>query len=159
MDIQETTFGPKKYLTLKKSISTDQVTDKAMYDQAGKKLGEYMGKNGIKPVGAWSVIYFTWDEANKKTDIGIAFPVAGVEAVNDPELSLVDVPQSQASMAVLKGDYSGLGATHEGLMKYTREKNFVTQNVPVMAIEEYLVSPMQDPMPQNWLTNVYYLHN
>lgn len=159
MDIQETSFGPKKYLAVKKSITTEQITDKQMYDEAGKKLREYMGKNAIKPAGAWSVLYFTWDEANKRTDVGIGFPVESITSTNDPELSIVDVPESTAAMAVLKGSYSGLGQTHQALMEYSAEFNPEMKNVPVMAIEEYIVDPMSGQPAQNYLTNIYYLHN
>src|SRR6185369_7529342 len=104
--IKETTFGPKTYLTLRKSITTDQITDKQMYDEAGKKLGMYMREHGMKPVGPWSVLYFFWDEVNKKADIGIAFPVHEPGVVSDPELSVVTIPESKVAMDTLKGAYS-----------------------------------------------------
>lgn len=158
MPITETTFGPKKYLTLKKSIAMSQVSDKDMYDQAGKKLGSYMQAHGIVPSGPWSVIYFTWDQAAGKTDLGIAFPVSGVEHLEDAELSLVEIPECKAVMDVLHGPYEGLAATHQGLMQYVQEKGYTGQSLPAMAVEEYAVDPMQEPNPANLVTNIYYLH-
>lgn len=158
MPITEITFGPKKYLTLKKSIAISQVSDKDMYDQAGKKLGGYMAEHGLTPSGAWSVLYFTWDQAAGKTDLGIAFPVDGLEGVEDPGLSMVEIPECKAAMDVLHGSYEGLAAVHKGLMQYTREKEYSGQGLPVMAVEEYVVDPMQEPNPESLVTNIYYLH-
>lgn len=159
MAITETIFGPKKYLTLKKSIATSQVSDKDMYDQAGKKLGGYMQEHGIMPSGPWSVIYFSWDQAAGKTDIGIAFPVDSLESVEDSELSVVEIPECKAAMDVLHGSCEGLAATHRGLMQYVQEKGYDGQGLPAMAVEEYVIDPMRDPNPENLVTNIYYLHS
>ena len=65
MSIVETTFGPKRYLVLRKSIPTSQISDKQMYDEAGKKLSSYLQKSKLTPSGGWSVLYFSWDEKNE----------------------------------------------------------------------------------------------
>lgn len=158
MAIQETTFGSKRYLTLKKSLAISQLADKQIYDEAGQKLGEYIQKHNLHREGGWSVLYFTWDEVNQKTNIGIAFPMADLETVDDPELSIVDIPESQAALDVLNGPYEGLGQVHAGLMKYVNEKQYDKTGVNVMAVEEYIVDPMSDSNPEKWVTNVYYLH-
>ncbi len=161
MTIQETTFGPKTYLALKKSISTDQISDKQMYDEAGIKLGAYIEAKDLKIVGPWTVLYFTWDQENKTTDIAIAFPVAEIGEVNDIELSIVEVPELKAAKETLSGSYEGLPAVHESLMAYSNEHghNEKVENSPVIAAEEYVVNAMQDPNPENWKTEVYYFHN
>ncbi len=159
MAIIETTFGPKKYLTLKKSIAIRQVSDKDMYDQAGKKLGGYMQEHGLVPSGPWSVIYFTWDQVAGTTDLGIAFPVSSLESVEDADLSLVEIPECKAAVDVLHGSYEGLATIHQGLMQYVQEKGYAGQGLPAMAVEEYVVDPMQESNPDNLVTNIYYLHN
>lgn len=159
MTITETTFGPRKYLALKKSISTSQISDKGMYDEAGKKLGEYMERNGIVPTGPWSVMYFTWDEAAKTTDMAIAFPVGEVSEVYDPEFSLIEILESKAALLVLEGSYEGLSDAHQKLVGYTEEKGYSDQGLTAIAVEEYVVGPMNDPAPANWKTNIYYIHN
>ena len=137
-----------------------------MYDDAGKTLGAYMSANSIFPSGPWSVIYFKWNEATGgeggQAEIGIAFPIQGIMTINNPEqnqdLSIVDVHESPAAMMVLEGSYDGLGEAHGSMMKYAMEKGYDMSAVPVLAVEEYLVGPMQDPNPANWRTNIYYLH-
>ncbi len=159
MAIQETIFSPKRYLVLKKEIEISQVTDQEIYDSAGKKLGAYIHEHNLEIAGPWSVLYFKWDMPNNKAVLGIAFPISNLSEVTDPEFSIVDVPEHKASMDTLHGAYSGLKDIHQGLMSYIAEKELNTENVPVMAIEEYLVDPMKDPNPESWITNTYYLHN
>ncbi len=159
MAIQETTFTPKRYLVLKKEIAISQVQDQEIYDSAGKKLGAYIQEHNLQISGPWSVLYFKWDMANNKAELGIAFPIANLTEVTNPEFSIVDIPETKASMDTLHGPYSGLGDLHRGLMSYIKEKGFDTENVPVMAIEEYVTDPIKDPNPENWITNTYYLHN
>lgn len=159
MPIKETTFGPKRYLALKKSIPISQIADKQMYEEAGKKLGGYMERHGLSFSGRWSVLYFVWDQAAQRAEIGISFPVAGLDAVDDPELSIVDIPKSKAAADILFGPYDGLSKAHQGLMEYVKKEGYDPAGIPVMAIEEYAVDPMIDPDPRNWVTNIYYLHN
>lgn len=157
MAIKETTFIKKSYLALKKSISIDKISDKQMYDEAGKKLGAYLQQNNLKPTGPWSVIYFTWDQENRKTDLAIAFPIDGLESVNDSEFSVVEIPESPAVMDTLKGSYEGLGNVHHALNVYMADHKLEMGNTP-MAVEEYAVDPMTESNPENWVTNIYYLH-
>src|SRR5689334_4659776 len=114
LTIQETTFGPRQYLTLRKKIATSQITDKAMYDQASRQLGAYIQANNISIAGPWTVLYFVWDEAGNNAEIGICFPVEALTEVHgDPQLSLASLPKSKAAMAVLRGPYQGLASTHQ----------------------------------------------
>jgi len=159
MPITETSFGPKSYLTLVKSITTGQITDKQMYDDAGKTLAAYIEKNDLTRSGPWSVLYFSWDEAGGKAEIGIAFPLTGQHTPNDPALEMVEIPKSKASMDTLRGPYEGLGRMHRTLMDYIKQKSYNVTGVEVMAIEEYTKDPTTEPNPQNWETNIYYLHN
>lgn len=173
MAIQETSFGPKRYLAIRKTIPVSKVTDKQMYDEAGRKLGEYIESHaheGLKIVGPWSVIYFTWDMEKKETDMAIAFPVEGLVAdsfegrddSSDQEFSAIDLPESKASMDTMVGSYEGLADMHQSLMDYSKEKGYSlegkTDQVAALAVEEYTVGPMQDSDPENWRTDIYYLH-
>src|SRR5579871_3307936 len=124
MDIQEITFGPKQYLTIRKVISISQITDKKMYDEAGRKLHDYIEKNNVHALKGWSILYFLWDKVNQKADIGISVPVMDLKEVNDSAFTLTEIPETKASLGVMKGDYSGLSATHESLMNYARENHF-----------------------------------
>ncbi len=159
MAIQETTFGPKRYLTLRKSISISQVSDHAMYDEAGKKLGGYLKAHDMAPAGPWTVLYFKWDNDAGVAELGIAFPVENIEKIDDPELELVDIPQINAFTDTLYGPYEGLKTIHQSLMQYGTEKKYEKGILPVMAVEEYTVDAITESNPEHWVTTIYYLHN
>jgi len=154
MEIKEIKFEPKQYLVIRKKISTKQITDKDMYDHAFHKLVDYLVQKNTKPAGAPSVLIFLWDEPNQKAEIGISFPVSGIDSVNDPELSIVNIPESKAVMSVLQGDYSGIGFIHGGLRKYLEDNKLKYAD---LAIEEYV--SMTGPNTENYVTNIYYFYN
>jgi hypothetical protein len=158
MPITETIFGPKRYLTLRKSIAISQISDKNMYISAAMKLGSYVGTHRLSCSGPMSVLYFLWDPPSQKAEIGIALSVEELSEVSDPELSIVDVPLSKSSTDVLRGPYDGLGPIHESLTQYVSEKGYTEATGPVLALEEYVVDPKRDPNPANWVTNIHYLH-
>jgi effector-binding domain-containing protein len=161
MTITETTFGPKEYLAVKRSIPIADITNKQMYDEAGAKLGAFMQEQGIAPTGPWTVMYFTWDQEAGRTDIGIAFPVSATvnaAALEANELHIVSVPETNASMIELHGSYDGLGKAHSEMMTY-RSEHRQTTDLSVIGVEEYNVGPMQDTNSENWITTIYYFHN
>jgi len=155
MEIQKIQFGPKKYLVVKKAISTDQITDTSMYDKGFKHVAGYLGEHGLKPAGALSVLYFLWDEKYQKAEIGMGFPVKDIDYVSDPELSLVDVPASKALMSELHGSYKNLGMVHDELRKNLQENKL---DYADMAIEEYVVDPSMTSNQTELVTDVYYLY-
>ncbi len=160
MTIQETTFQPKTYITLKKSIPMSQVSDKEMYSAATQKLMTYIESHGLQIAGPWTVMYFTWDSENEKTDIGIAFPVSNPAPVDDEEFSIVELPEAKASMSTLEGSYDGLAQAHQAQMDNVKAQAHTPDvNMPVFALEEYRVHPMHDENPENWKTDIYYFHS
>lgn len=158
MDIQQTLFGPRQYLALRKSIATSQISDKRIYEEAGKKLGAYMQQEGVLPIGVWSVLYFVWDEAANRTDIAIAFPVAGIDVVTDPELSVVTIPEYQAVSGVLRGSYEGLKAAHNEMLGYMKQHDLAGRGLAPFAVEEYTVDPSTEQNQDKLITNIYYFY-
>ncbi|HEY1037035.1 MAG TPA: GyrI-like domain-containing protein [Candidatus Paceibacterota bacterium] len=158
MEIRETSFGPKKYIAIKKSIPMSQITDKQMYDDAGKKLGAYVREHSVNVIGPWSVIYFTWDDATKTTDIAIAFPVSELESVSDPDFSIVEVGRSKASVGTHMGSYERIGDAHMEMMNYIKENGYDVESVLGYSIEEYVAGPIENPDESTWRTDIYYLH-
>ena len=159
MDIKETQFGPKIYIALRKTIPISQIADKKMYDEAGKKLWAYLQQNNLQIAGAWSVIYYSWDEKKGETDIAIAFPVQSAKEVKDPEFTLINIPETPAALGVLKGSYAGLKNAHQEMMKYATEHNFHHRSDQPMSIEEYEIDPWKTQNPAEYVTNVWYLYN
>jgi hypothetical protein len=118
------------------------------------KVNEYIQKHGIQYAGPGAGLYFTWDEPKGRTDFAIGMQVTGVADVDDPELTIISVPESKASTMTVHGDYEQLMDAHMKMMAYTSEKGIDAH----LAIEEYAVTGMQNPDPKAWETNLYYLH-
>lgn len=154
MEITQTSFGPKRYLAAKKSISIKDITDKDMYDLAYARLFSYLGQHGAAVDGPAAVMYFTWDEAKGTTDIAICVPVSGIEAIDDPDLELVNIPATPAVMGVLHGSCDGLKAAHDEIHAYIKANNLPSEGP---AIEEYVTDPMAVKDPSQLITNLYYL--
>lgn len=153
MEIKEVNLEPKRYLTVKKSITTSQITDKLMYDQAFRQLQGYIQLNQIAIAGYPAVLYFKWNDPEGYAEIGIAIPVSGVDTVKHSELSIVDSPASKAVMGIMLGQYTGLEVAHQEVNKYIAEHKL---NYANFAIEEYVVDPMSEPDPEKWITKIYY---
>lgn len=154
-NIKETIFAPRAYLVWRKEIEIKNIANQAMWQSAFEKVHAYIHKNNIKITGPGAALYFKWDEAAGKCELGIGNAVEGVTEVDDSELSLVPVAESNAAMATVYGDYDRLMDAHGAVMAYLQERNLA----PTLTIEEYAVMGMDKPDPKDWETNVYYLHN
>ena len=159
MEIITTSFGPKKYLAIKKTISFSELTNKEMYDQVGQKLSSYAQIHTIHYSAEWVVLYFNWNAEKQVTDLAIGFPINQQIAVEDPELCVIDVPALNSVMTILTGPYEELSTIHSGLTTYVSEHGFNVANLPVISIEEYVVDPKVSPDPLDWKTNVYHFYN
>lgn len=153
MKIQRITYGPKRFVGLKKVFTFDEVKEARTYDEGYAKIMTYLSEHKIQPSGAPVNIYFTWDEAAQKTTMAIAFPVDWVESVQDSELELIEIPESKAIRAAHHGDYMRLKETHEAMMDYLKQNDLEFDKY---GIEEYLSDPKTEPDQSKWITGVYY---
>ena len=158
INVIETTFGPKKYLTLRRLIDLDQVNNGPVYEQACSKLNEYAQEKKLKISGHWSILYFSLDESEKKAEIGISLPVENIDSLDNTEFSLIGIPKTLAAMSILVGSYEEVSKIHQILSKHVSGKNLNTSSA-VLAIEEYVVNSMVNPDPEYWITNIYHLYN
>jgi effector-binding domain-containing protein len=153
MQVEQITFGPQKYIGLKTTVTFDELKEKNTYESAYGKIMAYFQAINIQPVGAPVTIYFSWDEENKKTDIGIGFPVNDLDLVEDDDLELITVEESKATKTVHVGDYMKLKDTHAGMMEWLKENSLESGSY---VIEEYQTSPDSEPDMEKWMTNIYY---
>ena len=153
-DAQETKFEPRTYLVWRTEIEIRNITDQEMWQTAFGKVHEYVQKNNVQVTGPGTALYFRWDEAAGKTELGIGNPVEGVSEVHEPDLSLVSVAESKAVHTTVQGGYEQLHDVHGQIAAYLKEHHLT----PTLTIEEYTVMGMDKPDPQDWKTNVYYLH-
>jgi hypothetical protein len=69
------------------------------------------------------------------------------------ESAIFHAGPGKAAMAVHKGGYSSLPATHMAIGKYVGMHG----KVPALTLEEYQVGIATEPDSTKWITNIYYL--
>ncbi len=153
MEFEQLRFGPKTYLGVRGVVTFEEMRDSKRYEYALSKTMNYLREKGLTPSGPPVTLYYTWDEANQKTDRGIAIPVEGVTEVEDDELVLMEIEESKVVKAVHVGEYMKLIETHDALTKYLQDNKLEFDKY---AIEEYMTDPMSEPDQSKWVTNVYY---
>jgi effector-binding domain-containing protein len=153
-NIKEISIAPRTYIVWRKEIEIKDIANQQMWQDAFRKVNEYIQKHGIEYAGPGAGLYFTWDEPKGMTDFAIGMQVSGVTEVADPELSIINIPESKASVMTVNGDYSQLMDSHMKMVDYTEEKGIETG----LTIEEYTVTGMQKPDSKEWETNLYYIH-
>lgn len=157
MNITEKTLPARTYLAIRKTIPFTEVTNKQMYDEAGKMLGAYIAKHDLKVTGPWTVLYFTWDLEKKQTELAIAFPVDEETTIEDDgECSVEHIPQLKVVSGVLEGSYENIKEGHEALLQYLGEEGYEPCQTSVMALEEYVVGPKEEANPEKWQTVMSY---
>jgi effector-binding domain-containing protein len=156
MDIKETTFGPKTYLVWRKVVEMKNIMDQNMWQTAYGSVHAYIQKHNLKIAGPGAALYFDWNEASGTTEIGIGNPVTGAGEVDDPDLALVPVAESRAIMATVEGTYGQFPEVHNALQQHLKERGVNLKDV--LPIEEYIVTGMDKPRPEDWETNIYYVY-
>jgi effector-binding domain-containing protein len=117
-------------------------------------LGSLFGKvqkNGVEMSGKPCGLFFKWDEANGKTDMAAAIPVAEKLWIKDA--SSYDIPAGKGLQIDYYGDYNGTEAAHSAMDEYLKDHGLFN-NPPI--IEEYVTDPSEEPDPSKWLTKITY---
>jgi effector-binding domain-containing protein len=154
MAVQEMTFSPKTYLLWRKEIEIKNIMDQTMWQTAYQKVHEYILQHNLTITGPGVAVYFSWDTSSGKGEIGIGNPVSGAEAVTDPDLALVHVPESKAVSLTVHGAYTNFPQNHSALSTYLKDHN----KKETLTIEEYLTTGADKPNPDEWETNLYHLY-
>jgi hypothetical protein len=108
---------------------------------------------GARISGSPAAIYYTWDQQNHTTDVGILIPVKGKQPVKGTEI--IELPQSAAYRVTYTGGYYGLMPVHEAL----NAKVAAEGKTAKLQMEEYIKGPLNEPDSNKWVTNVWYLLN
>ncbi len=153
-NIHETNIPARTYLALRKGISTDEITNQAMWQEAFGAVHAYAQSHNIDLKGPGTAIYFTWDEPKGRADFAVGNVVEGITEIDDSRLSLVSIPESKAIVITVKGAYDALMDAHITLGKYAEEKGLAAG----IAFEEYITTGMDSPDPAQWETRVYWCY-
>lgn len=112
-----------------------------------------MAKAGLKATGPASGLYYTWDEARKRTDVLAGFPVEATKVADLKGMDIVTVPAGKAWMIRYQGNPANTMNAHLSMDSLFKARS-MEMAIPV--VEEYLFNPEQDHDTAQWVTNIVY---
>lgn len=115
------------------------------------EVGQYMGKNNLKQMGAPFAIYDSYT-AGGPIEFRAAIPVEGAPK-GDNTVKPIKVSYAHALKVDYYGDYSGSGAAHEAIDKWAKANNRKIIGAPW---EVYVTDPGMEKDTAKWLTEILY---
>lgn len=149
--IEKIDFPGQTYASIRQRLPMAEM--ESFFEKGGEVIFKALTAAKLAPSGAFTGLYYEWDEAGKTTDMAVAIPVNGATALTGAEL--VELPAAKAVVATYLGNYDGLANAHFAIDDYLRERCMVAK-MPV--IEEYLSDPMKEPDTAKWVTKIYYFY-
>ncbi|HMO39245.1 MAG TPA: GyrI-like domain-containing protein [Saprospiraceae bacterium] len=142
--------APTKYfLALRETVTISEIS--ARYQQNLPKVFAAAQQAGLEMTGMPCGLFFVWDEANGKTDMAHAVPIATKASV--PGFDIVEIPAGRLLVIDYYGSYDGTAEAHYAMDEYLREHG---QEAGEPVWEEYVTDPTTEPDTSKWLTRVYY---
>jgi effector-binding domain-containing protein len=123
------------------------------------KIYADLGKAGIQPVMAPSMIFYSWDEKTMMTECVAAMAVPSDDKKAKEKINGLKnwekciVPESKVLHIAYYGDYGKNMDAHVAIENYMKEKNYLKD----LVIEEYVSDPTVEKDTARWLTNIYYV--
>lgn len=108
-------------------------------------------KAGVEMAGMPCGLFFKWDQAQNKTDMAAAIPVA--ESLIIDGVSSLSIPARKALQVDFYGEYHDLSKAHNAIDAYMKDYG-ILNDIPI--IEEYVTDPSTEKDPSKWLTKVSY---
>lgn len=147
--ISEVTLDEKHYIMNRSEIPQSQ-----MQQFYTANLGSlFMKAQGAKMEmdGMPSGLFYSWDNANDKTDMAAAIPLK--ESLSLKGASSTTLPAGRAVQVDYYGDYTKIESAHNAVEDYLNDYGLLV-NYPV--VQEYVTDPMEEKDPSKWLTKVTY---
>lgn len=151
-DVQEVEFGTRHYAVIKRTVAFPEM--QTFYAEAFPQVvAATQNTEGLEMTGMPCGLYYSWDEANGKTDMAAGVPVNKMMEMQAP-IEVVKIEAPKAFLINYYGGYDNIGAAHMAMDEYLKANN-IEAGTP--AIEEYVTDPMTEPDATKWLTKIYYL--
>ncbi|HRO07759.1 MAG TPA: GyrI-like domain-containing protein [Saprospiraceae bacterium] len=147
--IETTSLDQKYYLIQKANINISNIEE--YYTQNISALYQTALENNLGVTGMPCALFYNWDKSLGKTDMAAALPVLS-------EMSIAGTQSAKLSPGTaLKLEYTGekrnIRKAHRAIEDYMLD-HYLKSSFPV--VEEYMTSPVQEPDPTKWVTNIYY---
>lgn len=147
--ITEIFQGIRHFVMNRQVVDIEQVDN--FYTQ---NLGALFAKTqGVKldMEGMPSALFYSWDEAQGKTDMAAAIPVK--EPVNVPGAISQTLSDGKAVQVDHIGSYEKLEEAHMAIDSYLKDQGLLV-NYPI--VQEYMTDPTIEKDQSKWLTKITY---
>lgn len=141
-------FPGMYYLAIRDTASLATISQKLGLGYS--KIGQAIGKQGLKMAGAPSAFYFS--ESTTHFDMDIAMPV-DKPGKADGEVKPGEVKAGKVAMVRFFGSYDKTGDAHAAIQAYLGQNNLKIAGAPW---ESYVTDPMIEKDTAKWETDVYY---
>ncbi len=139
----------KYFLSQKAEVHFDNID--AYYTQNISALYQTAIDNKIAVNGMPCALFHRWDEVLKSTEMAAAIPTLSEMFIAGTQNT--SIPPGTALKVAYTGDKKYIRNAHLAIQDYMLD-HFLIQKAPV--IEEYMTSPVQEPNPTKWVSNIYY---
>ena len=149
-EVREIAWPAKTYVTRRATKSFDDLSE-FFKDSFGAIYGA-INQHHIQVSEPPAAIYYSVDEAEKKTELAVAVPVPehtpGIDG-----FEIIHVLASKALTITHFGPYDSMSKTYAILSNYMTDHKLQQKWI----IEEYLSDPEVEKDPSNWKTNIYFV--
>jgi len=149
--IEEKILQPTDMFYISHELFFIEMTDE-WYQEAYKKIYNYLGADTAYITGNPTSIYHDWDEETERTIVDLAIPCASPKTGNN-EVKKGTTPTGRTIYTTSYGNYDGLKDAHDALDAHMIKRG-LEWNGPAM--EVYMLGPKQTPDFDQWQTEIYY---
>jgi effector-binding domain-containing protein len=147
--VKEISQNPRHFVTSRNVVGFDLMGQ--YYQQNIAAIYKKLQDAGLSAIGSPCALYYSYDEANKKSDMAAAVPVLAPSAVQ--ELTSQSLSNGNAVVIDYYGDSAKNIDAHLAIDDYIKDKGY-TMSYPV--IEEFITDPLKEKDQSKWLTKIYY---
>ena len=149
--IKEETVSGRTYIMNRAEVLSENAHD--YYSQSLPQLFGKIQELGLKMDGRSSILYYSFESADGKSDLAAAVPITEEVAVADADVSIETMPTDKAIVVDYYGKYAGTDKAHDAIDAYMRDRGLL-KKYPI--IEEFVTDPTKESDSSKWHTRIIY---
>lgn len=148
--VKDVIWPGKTFVIQRATLGFDKLS--SFFGEAYKTIYTALSKAGVVSSDPPFAIYFSVDPVKKETELAAAVTIPDSAKIPS-ELSTMTIPESKALLVTYFGRYENMEQAYAELDKYAERH----QLKKAWALEQYFSDPAQEPDPDKWKTNIYYI--
>lgn len=149
--VNQMNFPPTTFAIYRQRIGWAEIP--VFYSTNFPRIQDIVAQAGVTPSIPHG-LYFEWDEKKQEADLAAGMPVLAGTKLNQPDISIYEVPGSKAVYVDYFGAHDKSASAYANLEKYVTD-NKLKRKTPV--IEEFITNPLIEKDTSKWLTKIIFL--